>query len=420
MSRWDRLRSDWRFTAGMFFVTVLLETAAFGQLTAFTPLYLREVIGLPSQEIPFWTGLLAATSLVVAVPLAPWWGVLADRYSRKLFIVRSMVVDGIAYAIAAVATDLWHVIALRMVLGFSYGNIGIVFAAQSLVTPDRRVGTAIGIIQAALPLGSSVGPLLGGMVVEQHGLRGLFTLNAAIVSLAFLLTMVFMKESPIRGAEHGIRRQLGSVTRFVISSPPLRWNFIIWFLVAYGVSCIDPYVPILIERVYEGPDLPTTIGQVMAIYGLTTGIATPFIARLGERVGPDRWMAVTTPWLAISVLAMALAPTLPLLVMAQLLRALPQSGTQAVLYAHMTAFVPRTLRASVMGLSPLPRNIAMLVAPLAAAVVSSVSLTFVFLMGACAYLLAFGATFPLRRASRSPLQEHLTTQRADLEEQSSV
>src|SRR5215203_1252242 len=84
VSRWDDLRADWRFTAGLFFVTVLLETAAFGQLTAFTPLYLRQVIGMPEERIPFWTGVLVATSLAVAVPLAPWWGVLADRYSRKL------------------------------------------------------------------------------------------------------------------------------------------------------------------------------------------------------------------------------------------------------------------------------------------------------------------------------------------------
>jgi DHA1 family multidrug resistance protein-like MFS transporter len=405
VSRWDDVRADWRFNAGLFFVIVLLETAAFGQLNAFTPLYLRRVIGMPEEEIPFWTGVLVATSLAVAVPLAPWWGVLADRYSRKLFIVRSMVVDGIGYAIAAIATDLWHVILLRMILGLSYGNIGIVFAAQSLVTPDRRVGSAIGIIQAAVLIGISVGPLLGGFIVERYGLRWLFMINSAVVGLAFLLTMVFLKEAPVRGAGSGIRQQLGTVGRFVINSPPIRWNFILWFLVACGVSSIDPYVPILIERHYDGPDLPSTIGQIMALYGIVTVIATPFVARLGERVGPDRWMAITTPWLAIAVLAMAFAPNPSLLVAAQLLRALFQSGTQTVLYAHMTAYVPRALRASIMGLSPLPRNVAMLLAPLGAAAISSLALSLVFVMGAAAYILAFLATFPLRRASQKQGRE---------------
>jgi MFS family permease len=394
-------RSDWRFTAGLFFITALLETAAFGQLTAFTPLYLKQVIHLPDDEIPFWTGVLVATSLVVAVPLAPWWGVLADRFSRKLFIVRSMVIDGICYGIAAVATELWHVILLRMVLGLSYGNIGIVFAAQSLVTPDRRVGSAIGIIQAALPIGISVGPLLGGLIVERYGLRSLFMINAAVVGVAFLLIMVFLKESPVRGAESGMRKQLGTVGRFVVNTPAVRWNFILWFLMACGVSCIEPYIPILIQRHYDGPDLPTVIGQIMAVYGLATGIATPFVARLGERVGTDRWMGIITPWLAVSVLAMAFAPSLPLVVAAQLLRALPQSGSQAVLYAHMSAHVPRELRASVMGLSPLPRNVAMLLAPLTAAALSSIALSLVFIAGAAAYVLAFAATFPLRRSSRA-------------------
>ena len=326
---------------------------------------------------------------------------LADRFSRKLFIVRSMVIDGICYGIAAVATELWHVILLRMVLGLSYGNIGIVFAAQSLVTPDRRVGSAIGIIQAALPIGISVGPLLGGLIVERYGLRSLFMINAAVVGVAFLLIMVFLKESPVRGAESGMRKQLGTVGRFVVNTPAVRWNFILWFLMACGVSCIEPYIPILIQRHYDGPDLPTVIGQIMAVYGLATGIATPFVARLGERVGTDRWMAIITPWLAVSVLAMAFAPSLPLVVAAQLLRALPQSGSQAVLYAHMSAHVPRELRASVMGLSPLPRNVAMLLAPLTAAALSSIALSLVFIAGAAAYVLAFAATFPLRRSSRA-------------------
>lgn len=399
MRSWNAIRADWRFTAGLFFTIVLLETAAFGQLTAFTPLYLREVIGVPGDEIPFWTGVLTASTLIIAVPLAPWWGILADRYSRKLFIVRSMVVDGISYAIASVATDLWHVFLLRMVIGLSFGLIGIVFAAQSLVTPERRIGSAIGIIQAAVPIGISVGPLLGGIVVEHYGLRTLFMLNSAVVGLSFTLIMVFLKEPPERLVERSIGQQLGTVSRFVVETPAIRWNFILWFLLSCGVACIDPYVSILIEQRYDGPDLPSVIGRIVAVYGLTTGIATPFVARLAVRVGPERWMAVTAPWLAISVLAMAFAPTLPLLVTAQLLRALPQSGTQAVLYAHMSALVPTTLRASMMGLSPLPRNVAMLVAPLAAAALSSVALSLVFILGAAAYALAFLATFPLRRAS---------------------
>jgi hypothetical protein len=69
------------------------------------------------------------------------------------------------------------------------------------------------------------------------------------------------------------------------------------------------------------------------------------------------------------------------------------------MFAHLSAVVLRTLRASIMGLSPLPRNVAMLIAPLAGAIVSSAGLTLVFVMGAAAYLGAFIATFPLRRAS---------------------
>lgn len=398
--RLSGFRADWRFTAGLFFTSVLLQTAAFGQLTAFTPIYLREIIALPPDQVPFWTGTLAALSLGLAIPLAPWWGVLADRYSHKLFIVRSMAVDAIGYSIAAVATDLWHVIALRMVLGFSFGNVGIIFATQSLITPDRRVGTAIGIIQAAMPLGMSLGPLFGGFVIEHLGLRGMFAVNAIVSAVAFLLVVLFLREPDIHSAHVGVRRQLDTVARFVMETPAVRWNFVIWFLLSYGMMSVDPYVPLLIERVYAGPDLPLVIGTVLALYGITTGLATPIVARIGERVGATRWLAITTPVLAVAVLLMSVANSLPAVIGAQLLRALPQSGIQAVLYTHLVHQVPRELRASVMSLSPLPRNVAGFLAPLTAAILSSLSLGLVFVAGGIAYLGAFASTVPLRRASR--------------------
>jgi DHA1 family multidrug resistance protein-like MFS transporter len=400
LNRWRNLRADWRFTAGVFFLAVLLQTAAFGQLTAFTPLYLREVIKLPPEQVPFWTGALAALSLGLAIPMAPWWGVLADRYSHKLFIVRSMAVDAIGYSIASVAGELWHVVALRMVLGFSFGNVGIIFATQSLVTPERRVGTAIGIIQAAMPIGMSLGPLLGGFVVEQVGLRGLFTVNAIVSVTAFVLVVICVREPDVHG--------LDTVSRFVLGAPAIRWNFVIWFLLSYGMMSIDPFIPILIERVYDGPDLPRVIGTVLALYGISTGFATPLVARLGERFGATRWLAMTTPVLAISVLAMALADSLAIVIALQLLRALPQSGIQAVLYTHLAHEVPRELRASVMSLSPLPRNVAGFLAPLTAAIVSSLSLGLVFIVGGLAYLAACAATFPLRRATGT-LRETVAT-----------
>src|SRR6266480_3034357 len=76
---------DWRVLLGMFCFSSVIEITAWGHLQAFAPLFLDRELGMDAANIPFWTGVLAALPLCVAVPLAPFWGVLADRYSRKLF-----------------------------------------------------------------------------------------------------------------------------------------------------------------------------------------------------------------------------------------------------------------------------------------------------------------------------------------------
>src|ERR671934_950433 len=92
---------DWRAVTALFLCSTFLESLAIGHLTAFTPLYLRDALHLPRAEIGPWTGLLSAATFAVAFPLAPLWGALAERYSRKLVIVRSQLIEAVAYTVCA-------------------------------------------------------------------------------------------------------------------------------------------------------------------------------------------------------------------------------------------------------------------------------------------------------------------------------
>ncbi len=87
--------SDWRSLLILFTLAGVVESQAFGHLAAFRPLFLQQ-LGVPLAQIPFWTGLLASLGFVIGLPLLPFWGVWADRYSRKLIIVRSAYVEGAA------------------------------------------------------------------------------------------------------------------------------------------------------------------------------------------------------------------------------------------------------------------------------------------------------------------------------------
>src|SRR4051794_25737990 len=97
---------NWKAVNGLFLTTTILEGLAFGHITAFTPLFLSD-LGLSPSDVSSWTGILYTVMLGVAFPLAPFWGALAERFSRRLVIARSQYLETISYLIMAFAPNIW-------------------------------------------------------------------------------------------------------------------------------------------------------------------------------------------------------------------------------------------------------------------------------------------------------------------------
>src|SRR5512146_2149835 len=90
-----RLRSSWVWLLALFTFGSFIETVFYGQLTAFTPLYLPK-LGIRPEEVSLWTGLIASFASLLGLPFLPFWGALADRYARKPITIRSFIVELLA------------------------------------------------------------------------------------------------------------------------------------------------------------------------------------------------------------------------------------------------------------------------------------------------------------------------------------
>ena len=369
----------------LFSMSTFLELTAWGHLLAFTPLYLKTELGVQAADVPGWTGILAASSLLIAVPLSPLWGVLADRYSRKAVILRSQLVEVLCYLLFALSGNPWQFLAIRLLLGFSYGNFAVVMATQSMVTPDRSVGTAVGIILMAATVAQSVGPLFGSLVINLLGIRALFAVDAALTASAALLIALVFREPPIHDRSTPILEKLKLVFRQVATNPPVRWNFLCWLLIYAGVAVMDPFLPVLIDRLAVGLDSATIIGSLLAGYGLLTALGTPIAGRLADRVGGASLFLGASISLFLIAGAVGLVASLPVLGLLVLLRAIPQAGTSVVLYSHLATHVPPQHRSAVMSLTPMPRNLAWLIAPGLASAATGLGLSGAFWLAAAFY-----------------------------------
>ena len=186
-------------------------------LPAVAPAMQRE-LGLTDTEI----GAMEAALLLSFTVLAPLFGRLGDRYSRTRLMATAAVVWSIAtgltawvdrspmlppplrlnlpffgvFALSSVALGLCSVRALVGVGESSYSTITPTLIADYF--PLKRRATALGVFQAAIPMGFALGYVLGAILAHYFGWRLAFML----VGLPGLIVSIFVWKllEPKRGA----------------------------------------------------------------------------------------------------------------------------------------------------------------------------------------------------------------------------
>jgi EmrB/QacA subfamily drug resistance transporter len=123
--------------------------------------------------------------VVAAAATAPLWGRLGDRHGRKLVLEISMALFLVTSAVCGVAQSLWMLVVARGIQGAAAG--GLMSLAQAavgdLVSPRER-GRYQGYIMAVFAVAASVGPLLGGLLVDHASWRWVFYVNLPIGAIA--------------------------------------------------------------------------------------------------------------------------------------------------------------------------------------------------------------------------------------------
>lgn len=381
---------SWVFVSILFAATSFVETLGMGHFQAFNPVYLQQ-LGVSAADIPRWTGYLAASSFIVGLPLAPFWGIWADKYNRKLIIVRSAYVEAVIFFIAAVSGNVWELLAARILSGFILGNTGVMYAVLSLITPKKNLGLAISSVTTGSALGISLGPTFGGFLVDWIGLGGLFAVDGALsVVTALLLTFLFHEHDVVRDRTRTVKEMLLALPGNVLASPVVFRLFIVYFFILVGVQMSAPFVPILIGQLYRGPNLATVIGLVFTGFGVAIAVTAPFWGKLSDRVGHLRILAAAVLLTAVTLAAQAWVLDLVQLFAARFAQGIFQAALAPIIVAMLAIHTPEEQRASVLNLSLFPLYFAFLVAPTAGSFVVTQGFPAVFLLSALILILAFG------------------------------
>ena len=156
-----------------------------GALSAFLPLYGRDVIGLTTAQL----GWLFAAQTVTTLAVRPLIGAMSDRVGRRGVIVAGLTVCSIAvWALSATASS-WML--ATAVVTYAAGVATTTAATSAFITDvsrRARYGTAHGVFGTIYDIGDAAGPIGAGFLVAAVGYAPMFR-TLAVVGL--MMAVVF-------------------------------------------------------------------------------------------------------------------------------------------------------------------------------------------------------------------------------------
>ncbi|MCL4559747.1 MAG: MFS transporter [Chloroflexi bacterium] len=368
---------SWIWLLVLFSFGTAIESLFFGQLRAFTPLYLP-TLGVLQSDVARWTGIIAAITGLIGIPFLPFWGALADRYQRKPIIVRSYMVYILIAAILLPAQNVWLFLVGRSLSSFALGNSGLMLATLSERTPASRQGLAISLMSSMGSVGAFLGPLVGGPIVDHVGFRPMLVIDAGLI-LIVVLAMTFGYRDHYTGTNRGpLFKMAKESVGIIVKSPRLRTLFAALFLLFASMAVAQTYVPLAIQEIYTGSDVGTVIGIILGASGMVAIIISMLFGGLADRYGYWQLLLVGT---AAEVVLWPLPAIVKGIVPFTIAWALINGLSAAVFAVSMTVLVQSTtseVRGRVMSFAYLPSNLGSFLGPAIGSVITQRSIFTIF------------------------------------------
>ena len=140
---------------------------------------------------------LSGTLLSAAVA-TPILGRLGDIHGKRKVLLLTLAGMALGTFLAAIATSLSLLIAGRIVQGVGGGLFPLSFGIVRDEFPRERVNGSIGFLSALLGLGTGLGVVFSGLIVDNLSYTWIFWIPLGLAILAFVATALVVPESPVR------------------------------------------------------------------------------------------------------------------------------------------------------------------------------------------------------------------------------
>jgi DHA2 family multidrug resistance protein len=146
------------------------------------------------------TGYIVAN--VIVIPMSGW---LSGYFGRRRYLAGSIAVFVLASFFCGSASSLYGLVAWRVIQGIGGGALLSTSQATLFEAfPPQEVGIGQAIFGMGVMVGPTIGPTLGGWIVDNYQWPWIFYINVPLGIIAFLMVLGFVRDSKHQGRSTSI------------------------------------------------------------------------------------------------------------------------------------------------------------------------------------------------------------------------
>ena len=357
----------------------------------FLPLYMQELGAASPADALFWVAVAATAQGFARLAAGPVWGILSDRYGRKLMFLRALTFASVTTLIAAAATEPWHIAIAFVCQGVFSGFIPAAVALTSVTVPDSRLNSSLSTVTGAQYLGNTLGPAVGGALAVAIGYRGAIVGAAAMPALAAVIALVTVPRDRVGGGTAG-----GATTAeggegasdASVDSPSIRSlmtsQFVLVLFIYFVVFTLNQLLrlvtPVALADIAGADRAAAASGVAFTVAGLTSVVGVVAAQRLVAPGRLQRTVALGCVVAGTAHLVLPFADGVAAFVAAFAVIAMLQAAMVPATNTLIASNAPRERRGTAFGLASGVQALAFMVGPMAAAGFAAVSLDLGFVV----------------------------------------
>ena len=281
----------WRRNLYVIFIAQFFVIMGFNFVNPFLPLFIQELGSLSNREAAFGAGMSQAGLGIALFVSGPIWGIIADKWGRKSMVLRAQFCSAFVLVGLGLAPNVYWIITLRIEQGIFSGTMTAAQAMVAAATPREKLPFAMGLLLAAVFTGTTIRPLVGGVLADALGYRFTFYVTGGLLFTGGLLVLFFAKEE-FKRPEPGEAVSFKGLLKLAVSRQMVPILLTLCAL-QLGPQMITPIIPLFLKEVNPDVMAATMSGIAFGLMGITAAVSSGVTARIGGRISLKKILLVS-------------------------------------------------------------------------------------------------------------------------------